>query len=104
LQIFKKLELSSLVLLTAKDNNVDYSSIQQINMHFQFMILQETILIIVYLQKEHQRRFGVCVLMYWRMEFLYLKIRFGIKSSKKPTKDLEKTDREFLGLQNYIYQ
>lgn len=73
-------------------------------MHFQFMMHQEITPIIVYLQKEHQKRFGVCVLTYYKMEFLYLKIKFGTRSLRKQIKDLERMDKEFLDLQNYIYQ
>lgn len=59
------------------------------------MTIEPTILNIVFLQKELPKKYGLCVLMFWRMECQFPKIKLGIKDLNKLMKDLERMEREF---------
>lgn len=92
---FNKQGLCILAQSIKKVNNADYYLIQQTNMLFQLINILPRIHNTVYLQKELLKRFGQCVLMFYKMAFLFQKMKFGIKDLNKRTKVLEKMVKEF---------
>ena len=78
-----------------KKNNVDFLLIQLINTPSQLTNIKDKILIFVFLLKVHLKKFGIFVLMFYKMADQCQKLKFGIKDLKRLILVLEKMDKEY---------
>lgn len=67
------------------------------------MNVKQKILKFVYLLKEHLKKFGKCVHMFYPMELKKKKIKLGKKNLKMLIIILVLMDKEFLVLQKFIF-